>query len=337
MDVAVVGAGGVIGRQVAIALVAEGLLGPEDRLQLVGRRDGASGSLLHGLAHDLRDAWAEAAPELDLAFAPEEVLADVVVLCAGATITGRPGEARSRAALAAANLPVAEAVARAVAANGHGGELLLVVTNPVEPLVAACCRHLDRRRVLGMGAFLDTMRFRHEVAAELGVRRQLVSGLVLGEHGFGMVPCWSTVAVHGFVGDDGRARLAGLRRGGGAAGELLPRIEAALAAEGAAAAYRLIEGLDAGLRTMLRPWVTQLCGARTPCGTAETILRLLRTVLGGGQVVAAAQVLLAGEFLGLHGVTGAPVVFSAAGVDRIVPVALDADEEARVRAGVFLP
>jgi hypothetical protein len=30
-------------------------------------------------------------------------------------------------------------------------------------------------------------------------------------------------------------------------------------------------------------------------------------------------------------------VFSAAGIDRIVPVALDANEEARVRAGVFKP
>jgi len=289
MDVAIVGAAGTIGRQIAITLLRARVLPPTARLQLVGRRGGASEGLLPGFAADLADAFAEDLPEIDLAWSPDEILADLVIIAAGATVTGLPGAPRDRAALAAANLPLVEACARAIARNGHGEELLLVVTNPVEAGVAACCRHLDRRRVIGMGGFLDTLRFRQEIAAELGVRRQLVHGLVLGEHGPGLVPVWSTVRVYGFESEDGAARIAALRR---------PHDPAPAAA------------------------------------LAEMIVRLVASMLAGGQFPAAAQVMLAGEFLGIHGVCGAPVVISNRGIERIDALDLDPTEAEAVRASV---
>lgn len=335
MDVAIVGAAGTIGRQVAIALLRARVLPPSSRLQLVGRRGGASETLLPGFAADLADAFAEELPEIDLAWGPDEILADLVIVAAGATVTGRPGAPRDRAALAAANLPLVEDCARAVARNGHGEELLLVVTNPVEAGVAACCRHLDRRRVIGMGGFLDTLRFRQEIARELGVRRQLVHGLVLGEHGPGLVPCWSSVRVYGFESEDGAARIAALRRPRDPSpAAALAEIAALVAREGPVPAYRRADAWGAGLRALVRPLVTQLSGARTPVGSAEMIARLVATILGGGQFPAAAQVLLAGEFLGIHGVCGAPVVITNRGIERVEDLALDADEAAAVRASV---
>ena len=338
MDVAIVGAAGTIGRQIAITLLRARVLPPTARLQLVGRRGGPSEAVLPGFAADLADAFAEELPEIDLAWGPDEILADLVIVAAGATVTGLPGAPRDRAALAAVNLPLVEACAKAVARNGHGEELVLVVTNPVEAGVAACCRHLDRRRVIGMGGFLDTLRFRQEIAAELGVRRQMVHGLVLGEHGSRLVPCWSTVRVYGFESEDGAARIAALRRPHDPAPDTaLCEIAGIVAREGPAAAYRRADAWGAGLRALVKPLVTQLSGARTPVGSAEMIVRLVATILAGGQFPAAAQVMLDGEFLGIHGVCGAPVVISNRGVERIDALELAPDEAAAVRASVGPP
>ena len=59
MDIAIIGANGDVGRQLAVQIVAHQLLSPRSRLQLVGRRDGASHRALHGLRADLYDAFAE--------------------------------------------------------------------------------------------------------------------------------------------------------------------------------------------------------------------------------------------------------------------------------------
>ena len=59
MDIAIIGANGSIGRQIAIRIIMERLLGPTDRLQLVGRRDGRSAAALYGFRQDLKDACYE--------------------------------------------------------------------------------------------------------------------------------------------------------------------------------------------------------------------------------------------------------------------------------------
>lgn len=335
MDIAVVGAGGVVGRQIAVALAGSGLFPATARLQLVGKRGGASEQLLPGLAADLGDAHAEELPSIDLAYAPDDVCADIIVIALGATV-GPGTRARSRADLAPLNVPEVEALARSIARHGHGEELVLVLTNPVEACVAACCRHLDPRRVVGLGAYLDTMRFRQEIALDLGVRRHLVQGLVLGEHGPGMVPCWSTVSVHGFSHPEGRARIAALSASiDPAPAQATAELLAILGKDGAAAAYRRCDRWGPGLRTIVRPNITQMSGARTPVGTAETVVRLLSTLLSGGRVLAAAQVRLAGEFLGLHGVTGAPVVLSLAGVDQVASYELTSGERQAVSSSLW--
>jgi malate dehydrogenase len=333
MDISIVGAGGTIGRQIAIGLAYHSLLPATGRLQLVGNAGGSSEKILPGIAADLADAFAEDLPEIDLAFSSEEILGDIIIIAAGRT-TGVDGPA-NRSELAAINVPLVENIARSIARNGHGEELVLVLTNPVEACVAACCRHLDRKRVIGMGAYLDTLRFRREIAAELGVRRQRVQGLVLGEHGLRMVPCWSTVDVYGYASPDGRARLAALQRPhdpdpAAAAQE----INALVREKGALAAYARVAKFGPALRAIVKTNITQLSGARTPAGTAEMILRLLSTLVSGSRVLTAAQIRLEGEFLGIHGVVGAPIVMTVNGVDNVVNYELTPAEQIAVLAAV---
>ena len=306
MDISIVGAWGAIGRQIATSLIEGKIMPPSARLQLVGRRGGAS-------EHD--------------------PLGDIIIFAAGETLPTDAQLEFSRSDLAAANLPVFEHYAKVIAENGHGEELVLVVTNPIELGVEIFCRYLPRNRVIGMGAYLDTLRFRREIAWDLGIRRQNVQGLVLGEHGGNMVPCWSTVQAFGFDSPEGRQRLQSLR---GDSPITLPdalhKTRTTFLKKGVVEAYRAVSEFPPDVRTFAKPYITHLSGAKTPLGTAEMITRLLETILAGNQTLAAAQVKLEGEFLGIRGVTGVPVVLSHRGLERVEPIQLWAEEANAVQA-----
>jgi L-lactate dehydrogenase len=75
--------------------------------------------------------------------------------------------------------------------------VLLVVTDPPDPL-ADLTRTLARHdRVLSTGTFLDSLRFRVHVAERLGVSPNSVDAQVLGEHGTSQVYLWSSARVAG--------------------------------------------------------------------------------------------------------------------------------------------
>jgi len=194
LDIAIVGANGDVGRSLALQIIARQLLTPRSRLQLVGRRAGA----LLGLRADLYDAFAEITPEIDVALEPEEVAADLILFAAGMTAPTDSGRMVNRHELARANRMVFESYARSLAERGHGEELVVVISNPVELGVEVFSRYLGTRRVIGMGAFQDTMRLKREIAADLGVRRQHVQAYMLGEHGEALVPVFSKLWIHGF-------------------------------------------------------------------------------------------------------------------------------------------
>jgi malate dehydrogenase len=332
MDISIVGAGGTIGRAIAVGIVQNRVLPATARLQLVERPDPGCEWHLRGFAADLSDAFAERLPELDLAFSPRDVLGDIVIMAGGATLPQDLEHLPDRGDLARVNLPVFEEYARNLEEHGHGEELILVVSNPVELGVKVFCRHLARERVIGMGAYLDTLRFRHEIAGELGVRRQAVEGLVLGEHGFGIVPCWSTVSAWGFDSPEGKRRIESLRRPAPDRKEVLADLLRLMREQPPGAAYARLERLPADLRAILRPLVTHMSGARTPLGAAEMIIRLIQALVNGNQALAAAQVGVEGEFLGIRGVTGVPVVLSIRGVERFEPIQLWAEEALAVKA-----
>lgn len=330
MDIAIIGASGDMGRQVVNTLVRDELLLPSQRLQLVGRP--RSEILLEGLASDLREAYAEAAPQIDVALDPDDVVADIIVMMAGVTPAEVEGRITSRQDLGAANHGLLKSYARAIARNGHGEEIILVVTNPVELGVAIFAEELgDRHRVIGMGAFNDSLRFRAEVAADLHVRRQLVQGFALGEHGHHIVPVWSSVRVYGVSDDDLREHIAAVR--GDWPLEEFPRILNEMTRplleflhEGRLReAYGFVEELPPDLRFVLRAWVTHFSGAKTTNATARSTVEFIEAILDGREQVLAGQMMLAGEFHGLHGPLGAPLLISQ-GIRGVVPLELTAEE-----------
>ncbi|SDC00249.1 malate dehydrogenase [Raineyella antarctica] len=335
MDVAVIGATGAVGRQVCTQLIERRALPTTARLQLVGRRGGRSEAATHGYRADLIDAYDEVAPLFDVALDPEEVVADVVVVASGATIATRPGESVDRAALARTNHAMFAAYADALAEHGAGDEVVIVVTNPVELGVATMAARLGRHRVIGMGAWLDTLRFRREIAHSLGVRRQRIGGFVAGQHGDDAVPLWSSVRIRGLV-EGERARTVGELRGGrdlaGLPGEIAAAQARLLAERDSGRAFAMVETWPPDLRTVTRPWLTHQSGARTAVGTANATVDLISALAEGREIVMAGQVDLAGEATlagqRVHGVLGVPVVFGPEGWTDVLLGELPPDEDA---------
>src|SRR5438445_10674481 len=208
MDISVIGASGDVGAETVNQLLADRVLMPSERLQLVGRVEGKSSSKLYGLQSDLSDAYAEITPELEVVLTPGKIRGDIVVLWAGAPVTA-PNQTRNE--WAQLNLPVFRRYAQAIAAHGHGRELVLVVSNPVELAVEVFSQYLGRHRVIGVGGYSDSLRFRREIAHDLGVRRQLVHAFVVGEHRDNMVPLWSSVGIVGRSGAQAVADVGRLR------------------------------------------------------------------------------------------------------------------------------
>ncbi len=107
---------------------------------------------------------------MDVALSPEEIVADLWVV-AGNTLTTEPGQT-DRGNLAERNAPLFREYAEMLARHGQGSEVVIVVSNPVELGVALFAQAVGRERVIGIGGYSDTLRFRREIAADLGVRRQ---------------------------------------------------------------------------------------------------------------------------------------------------------------------
>jgi L-lactate dehydrogenase len=75
--------------------------------------------------------------------------------------------------------------------------LILVVTDPPDPLADLARQLAGHERVLSSGTFLDSLRFRLHLAKRLKVNPMYVEAQVVGEHGTSQVFLWSSARVGG--------------------------------------------------------------------------------------------------------------------------------------------
>jgi L-lactate dehydrogenase len=126
--------------------------------------------------------------------------ADVVLICAGVNEKGGGAtdrdDAQGRLKLLETNASVYRDVVPQIVAAAPGA-VLVAVTDPPDPLADLTRALAGHERVLSTGTTIDTLRFRVQLAAQLGVHPSAVDALVVGEHGTTEVMLWSSVRVGG--------------------------------------------------------------------------------------------------------------------------------------------
>jgi L-lactate dehydrogenase len=194
VKVGVVGAGAV-GAATALSLIERG--GTCREIVLVDR----AAERAAGVAVDMRYA-APLSPVVDVRAGDYRDLVDaaLVVITAGANekaggATDR-ADTQGRLRLLDTNAKIyADIVPRIVSVAPQA--VLMVVTDPPDPL-ADLTRHLaGHNRVFSTGTLIDSLRFRVHLADRLRVRPLDVQAMVVGEHGTSEVLLWSSATVGG--------------------------------------------------------------------------------------------------------------------------------------------
>ena len=75
--------------------------------------------------------------------------------------------------------------------------VILVITDPPDPLADIARTSAGHDRVLSTGTFLDSLRFRVHLAEHFDVDANQVEAQVIGEHGISQVFLWSTARIAG--------------------------------------------------------------------------------------------------------------------------------------------
>ena len=178
--------------------------------------------------------------------------------------------------------------------------VLLVVTDPPDPLADLARTLAGHSRVLGTGTVLDSLRLRVHIAQRLGVSAASVDAYVVGEHGTSEVLLWSSARVSGVPIADALP-----------AGTSMDRLRNEVEHDVRFANIAIIEGNEAS------QFGIGIVSARI----AEAVLRDERAVLP------------VGAFNADYGVTlSLPAVVGREGVSRILEPAMADEERQALRA-----
>jgi L-lactate dehydrogenase len=193
MKVGIVGMGAV-GAATAMALLGRARV---SELVLVNRNRARA----KGIATDMRYG-APLAGAITVKDGDYADLAGAAAVIVTAGINEKSGGATDRSdpagrlRLLGPNIKVYEEIVPPVVAAAPEA-VIIVATDPPDPLVEVARRLARHERVIGTGTYLDSLRFRVHLAERLGVSAASVDAYVVGEHGTSSVFLWSLVKVGG--------------------------------------------------------------------------------------------------------------------------------------------
>jgi L-lactate dehydrogenase len=228
---------------------------------------------------------------------------DVIVVTAGAK--QKPGQTRIN--LAEANTAICRTLIPGLLRVAPHA-MLLMVTNPVDVLtyVALKLSGLESRRVLGSGTVLDSSRFRFLIAQRCTVAVQNVHAYIVGEHGDSEIPLWSSASI-------GNVPVRGWHMPGH--GVLGTKEEQEIFESVRTSAERIIEGKGA-----------------TNYAIGLAVATILEAILWDeGRVLPVSSLLT--DYRGISNVClSVPSIVGHHGVEGLLPVPMDAAEEAGLRS-----
>ena len=217
----------------------------------------------------------------------------IVVITSG--LARKPG--MSRDDLLAKNVQIVKEVSQKVA-KFCPEAIVIVVSNPLDAMVytAAKITGFAKNRIMGMAGVLDAARFSYFIAAQLGVSCEDVRGILMGGHGDDMVPLPRFTSVAGvpiieLLDKDTIARLIERARKGG------------------------IEIVD-------------LLGSSAYYAPAAGVVKMAEAIITDSHAMMACCAYCQKEYDVGGYFVGVPVVLGKAGVEKIVELKLNSDEQA---------
>lgn len=295
--VAVIGCG-FVGSSIAFALMQSGLF--SDMVLIDVDRKKAEGEALdigHGISF-ARPMKIWAGGYGDIADAA------IVVITAGAN--QKPGE--TRLDLVHKNIAILKSIMPEVTKYNKTG-IILMVANPVDILTYAALKisGLPENRVIGSGTVLDTARLKYEMGELLEVDSRGVHAFIVGEHGDSEIAAWSSANISGVPLRDFCKIRSDIDSNmlKGATKEIAERVKNS--------AYEIIERKQA-----------------TYYGIAMAVKRICEAIIRDEKSVLPVSSMMRGEYGLTDVVLSMPAIVGENGVEHVVPVSLDEDEQKRL-------
>lgn len=285
VKVSILGATGVIGKNVAFTLARADTV---DEIVLFSRPESVDKA--KGETFDMYDALA--AEDIDCLLTPSCDYNDIkdseiVLITAG---TPRK-EGMKRLDLAIPNAKIVRDYAKKISVYAPDS-IILIATNPVDVMttIALEASGFDKRKVIGIGNHLDSLRLKAYISRQLNINSSEVHTRVIGEHGDHMVPLLSSTTI-----------------GGIPLKYFVKSVDIDV--------LRLIKRLrNAGNTIISKKGATEY-------GPSYAISNLISTIISDSHKVLTVSIYLEGEIADVHGVSlGVPVVLSKRGIAMIVPI-----------------
>jgi len=228
---------------------------------------------------------------------------DIVIVTAG--LPRKPG--MSRDDLIATNSKIMQSVSEGIKQFAPKA-FVIVISNPLDAMVTLCQRitGFPKNRVMGMAGVLDSARFATFIAWELGVSVKDVTAMVLGGHGDDMVPLIRYANVFGIP-------VTALLEKKYKSAEKAKEVMDAMVKRTAGAGGEVVGLLKTG-SAFYSP--------------ASSAIAMAEAILGDQKRVLPVCALLEGEY-GVNGYyVGVPCVLGENGIERILEIDLNAEEQA---------
>ncbi|MCS7224354.1 MAG: hypothetical protein NZ959_07350 [Armatimonadetes bacterium] len=328
--IAIVGAGADVGRTIVYFLVSSPLLRPDDELVLIGRRGGKSAFIVRGLEEDLSEGLLGSGIRFRSSSDLSEAWGDVVILVASTPDPSHFNQIFHRERLAQDNAVIFRHLAQELTPLGPQIGAIVIVTNPNELGVWLFSQIFPDKPVVGIGALVDTYRFLLEVARELKVPPDQVTGWVGGEHGPLPVFFRSTLRLQDQpLADDQVNRLlcpsmevfACLRK------EALDRVSAVLAKQGLGAAYEVLNRYPADVRSTVKSYLTHTSGAKTGAVASRAVLSTIESLWSDEPRILSLQT------RSFYGTVGLPVLISRHGVRPVPDILTESERDLLKQVG----
>ncbi len=230
---------------------------------------------------------------------------DVVVVTAG--LPRKPG--MSRDDLIQTNVRIVKSVSEQIREYAPDS-IVIVVSNPLDAMVYTAWKAtgFPARRIMGQAGSLDVARFRAFLAMEIGCSIEDISALLLGGHGDDMVPLPRLTSVHGIP-----------------VSELLPAEKITACVE------RAKKGGGE---------VVALMGTSAYYAPASGTIQMVEAIVKDKKRIIPCAAYCEEEFAVAPGqkgkgyFVGVPAVLGSAGVEKIVPFTMNADEKKLMQESV---